>query len=175
VARAGHVIFAACVLLGIGHVELAGEFRDVEWRVAGRKPAVSEPAASRGKVTDTVLGSVDIILAANVENLTFTGTGDFSGTGNTLANVITGGAGNDTLTGGAGKNTLSGNNGDDHCFGDIGDDSVVGNALRRNPRPPKPVLDADASGPLRDQLVNEIAALSVRLHATLVKAGLRAT
>ena len=38
-------------------------------------------------------------------------------------------------------------------------DSVVGNALRRNPRPPKPVLDADASGPLRDQLVNEIAAL----------------
>ena len=38
-------------------------------------------------------------------------------------------------------------------------DPVVGNGLRRNPRPSKPVLDADASGPVRDQLVNEIAAL----------------
>ena len=47
VARPGHVIFAACVLLGIGHVELAREFRDVEWRVTGRKPAVREPAAGQ--------------------------------------------------------------------------------------------------------------------------------
>ena len=38
-------------------------------------------------------------------------------------------------------------------------DSVVGNGLRRNPRPSKPVLDAVASGPVRDRLVNEIAAL----------------
>ena len=38
-------------------------------------------------------------------------------------------------------------------------DPVVGNGLRRNPRPSKPVLDADASGPVRDRLVNEIAAL----------------
>jgi hypothetical protein len=36
---------------------------------------------------------------------------------------------------------------------------VIVNALRRNPRPSKPVLDADASGPVRDRLVNEIAAL----------------
>ena len=38
-------------------------------------------------------------------------------------------------------------------------DPVVGNGLRRNQRPSKPVLDADASGPVRDRLVNEIAAL----------------
>jgi hypothetical protein len=38
-------------------------------------------------------------------------------------------------------------------------DPVIGNALRGNPWPSKPVLDADASGPVRDRLVNEIAAL----------------
>ena len=38
-------------------------------------------------------------------------------------------------------------------------DPVIVNALRRNPRPSKPVLDADASGPVRDRLVNEIVAL----------------
>jgi hypothetical protein len=38
-------------------------------------------------------------------------------------------------------------------------DSVAGNGLRRNPRSSKPVLDTDASAPVRDRLVNEIAAL----------------
>ena len=38
-------------------------------------------------------------------------------------------------------------------------DPVAGNGLRRNPRPSKPVLDTDASAPVRDRLVNEIAAL----------------
>jgi hypothetical protein len=36
---------------------------------------------------------------------------------------------------------------------------AVGDKLRRNLRPSKPVLDADASAPVRDRLVNEIAAL----------------
>jgi hypothetical protein len=47
VARPGYVIFAACVLLGVGHVELAREFREVEGRVTGRKPAIREPAAGQ--------------------------------------------------------------------------------------------------------------------------------
>ena len=50
---------------------------------------------------------------ANVENLTFTGTGAFTGTGNAANNVITGGASNDTLDGGAGNDTLNGGGGDD--------------------------------------------------------------
>jgi hypothetical protein len=37
--------------------------------------------------------------------------------------------------------------------------SAVGNALRRHQQPSKPLLDAGASGPVRDRLVNEIAAL----------------
>ena len=36
---------------------------------------------------------------------------------------------------------------------------MVGNGLRRKPRPSKPVLDADASRAVRDELVNEIAVL----------------
>src|SRR6185369_4567447 len=53
------------------------------------------------------------LLVNNVENLTFTGAGNFSGTGNALANTITGGAGNDTLDGGIGIDTLVGGAGND--------------------------------------------------------------
>ena len=46
-------------------------------------------------------------------NLTYTGTLAFTGTGNTLNNVIRGGAGSDKLDGGAGADTLIGGDGDD--------------------------------------------------------------
>ena len=61
-------------------------------------------------------------LGDNVENLTFIGAGDFSGTGNDLANTITGGGGNDTLDGGAGIDRLVGGAGDDtYLVDDSGD------------------------------------------------------
>ncbi|MGO7428425.1 calcium-binding protein, partial [Rhizobium ruizarguesonis] len=63
--------------------------------------------------TDLIKALSSYALTANVENLTFIGTGDFSGTGNSLANAITGGAGNDLLDGGAGNDTLSGGAGND--------------------------------------------------------------
>jgi Ca2+-binding RTX toxin-like protein len=54
--------------------------------------------------TDTVKTTLSsYTLGPNVENLTFIGTGSFAGTGNVLANIITGGAGNDALTGGGGN------------------------------------------------------------------------
>ncbi|MFC5757520.1 calcium-binding protein, partial [Rhizobium sp. GCM10022189] len=65
---------------------------------------------------------------ANVENLTFTGTGDFAGTGNALVNTIIGGAGNDTLDGGAGNDTLIGGVGTDRLDGGAGNDTLVGGA-----------------------------------------------
>ena len=50
---------------------------------------------------------------ADVENLTFTGDGNFTGTGNNSANVITGGAGSDTLNGLGGADTMNGLAGND--------------------------------------------------------------
>ena len=43
-----------------------------------------------------------------IENLTYLGTGNFSGTGNALDNVITAGSGNDVLYGLGGNDTLYG-------------------------------------------------------------------
>ncbi|MFN4014604.1 MAG: hypothetical protein ACK4JB_04685 [Reyranella sp.] len=72
-------------------------------------------------VTEVSGGGIDTVrttrasytLGANVENLLFTGVGDFAGTGNALDNAITGGAGNDTIVGGAGNDTLNGGLGTD--------------------------------------------------------------
>ncbi|MGO8249180.1 protease, partial [Rhizobium johnstonii] len=58
---------------------------------------------------------------ANVENLTYTGSASFIGTGNELANTITGGTGNDLLDGGAGTDTLTGGAGDDIYIVDTAD------------------------------------------------------
>jgi Ca2+-binding RTX toxin-like protein len=67
-------------------------------------------------------------LGANVENLTYEGTGSFTGTGNALANIITGGAGNDLLDGGAGKDSLKGGAGADTLLGGAGVDTLDGGA-----------------------------------------------
>ena len=67
-------------------------------------------------------------LGANLENLTFTGSGDFTGTGNALGNVITGGTGNDALNGLDGNDTLNGGIGNDTLDGGIGADTMVGGA-----------------------------------------------
>ena len=61
-------------------------------------------------------------LAANLENLTFTGVGDFTGTGNGSNNVITGGVGFDTLSSGGGSDTLIGGAGNDLMNGGAGND-----------------------------------------------------
>ena len=65
-------------------------------------------------------------LAANVEKLTYVGAGNFAGTGNTLNNVITGGAGHDTLRSGGGNDTLYGGAGNDTVYGEGGIDQVYG-------------------------------------------------
>ena len=62
----------------------------------------------------------------NVERLTYTGTGNFTGRGNASDNIITGGAGNDTLLGGGGADSFIGGGGTDTV---AYDDSTVGVTL----------------------------------------------
>jgi Ca2+-binding RTX toxin-like protein len=103
---------------------------------------VTTEAAGAG--TDTVMASVTDTLQGNVENLVLTGVGNIGGTGNGLANTMTGNTGNnalsgaggddvilgglgaDTLTGGAGNDTLDGGEGADVLTGDGGNDTYIG-------------------------------------------------
>jgi Ca2+-binding RTX toxin-like protein len=75
-----------------------------------------------GEGTDTVQSSVTYTLSAEVENLTLSGTGAISATGNSLGNYLTGNSGGNTLTGAAGNDTLNGSAGADTLVGGAGND-----------------------------------------------------
>jgi Ca2+-binding RTX toxin-like protein len=62
------------------------------------------------------------LLGLYVDDLTFTGAGNFLGTGNSLDNSIVGGAGADVLKGEGGNDTLVGLGGVDTMWGGIGND-----------------------------------------------------
>lgn len=77
--------------------------------------------------TDTVQTSLSsYTLDANVERLTYTGAGEFTGAGNELDNIITGGTGADSLYGGLGNDRLVGGEGNDSLHGGDGDDTLNG-------------------------------------------------
>jgi Ca2+-binding RTX toxin-like protein len=63
--------------------------------------------------TDEITSAESIVLPANVDNVTLTGTADANVTGNTLANFITGNSGANILVGGGGADTLAGGLGND--------------------------------------------------------------
>jgi Ca2+-binding RTX toxin-like protein len=86
---------------------------------------------------DTVEASITYILGAGIENLTLTGNVSLNGTGNELANTLTGsnaGAllygllGNDRLFGGTGTDFLDGGEGDDMLSDAGGHNTLVGGA-----------------------------------------------
>ena len=70
-----------------------------------------------GEGDDAVVATVSHTLAANVETLFLSGSGDIDGTGNELGNLI---------HGNGGANTLSGGDGDDRLFADAGADTLIG-------------------------------------------------
>jgi Ca2+-binding RTX toxin-like protein len=88
-----------------------------------------------GEGTDTIIvDQTDYTLPTNVENLTMTYNmqdypdpdSGWRGTGNALANVITGCDLADTLDGAAGNDTIKGMDGDDTVYGGLNNDTVYG-------------------------------------------------
>ena len=106
---------------GVGNDTLIGGLGNDTYVVLNAGDSIVEAAAQGTDTVETAL-SVYFLNAANVENLTYTGAGDFYGAGNAHDNVITGGTGNDILRGGLGADTLIGGAGNDrHLF-----DSAIG-------------------------------------------------
>jgi Ca2+-binding RTX toxin-like protein len=124
---------------GVGADNMRGGAGNDVYVVDNASDIVNESIAGSTGV-DTVQSAISFSLANTarvsgaVENLTLLGTGNISGTGNTLNNVITGntganvlsgGAGNDVLNGGAGNDTLNGGAGADNMRGGAGNDAYI--------------------------------------------------
>lgn len=78
-----------------------------------------------GNGVDTVEASVSFTLNADLERLTLTQAG-LTGTGNALANILTGSDGADTMFGEAGADRIFGNAGDDALHGGENNDTIEG-------------------------------------------------
>ena len=119
---------------GPGTDTMTGGAGDDTYVVDSASDAVVEAA---GGGSDSVLASVSYTLAANVELLQLFGAG-LTGQGNglantlygdgTLADTLSGLAGNDYIVAGAGADTLYGGDGNDSLFGGAGDDLIEGGA-----------------------------------------------
>jgi Ca2+-binding RTX toxin-like protein len=110
---------------GLGADRMVGRLANDTYVVDNAGDVVVE---TRNQGTDTVETTLAAYaLGADVENLLHVGGGDFAGTGNTLANLLVGGAGNDDLNGGRGVDTMRGGFGDDTYLvdhpGDIVDET----------------------------------------------------
>lgn len=77
---------------------------------------------------DLVKGSINLNLAnyTGIENLTLTGNGDRTATGDANANKIIGNTGNNLLIGNGGNDQLQGKDGNDTLIGGQGADALVG-------------------------------------------------
>ena len=107
---------------GAGGDRLSGGAGNDTYSVNSTGDVVVEAASQGADLVNVSLAGY--ALGANVENLTFIGAGNFTGTGNTLNNVITSGVGNDTLRGNSGNDTIRGGVGNDLIYGEVGMDLV---------------------------------------------------
>jgi Ca2+-binding RTX toxin-like protein len=107
---------------GLGNDTLVGGAGNDTYIVDSTSDVVTE-AASGG--TDTVLSSITLTLAAEVESLTLTGVSAINGTGNALANTLRGNSANNVLSGAAGADTMIGGAGDDTYVVDATGDVIT--------------------------------------------------
>jgi Ca2+-binding RTX toxin-like protein len=141
-----------------------------------------------GEGMDSIQSSVSVGAAANIENVTLTGSGAISASGNELGNVLTGNSGkntldglsgDDTLLGGAGNDTLIGGAGNDLLDGGIGKDIMKGGADNDTyvVDSTGDVVDEAESGSTNDQVRSSISinlttlAFGLIEHATLIGAA----
>lgn len=102
-----------CITGGTGIDTMVGGAGNDSFSVDDSNDVIVELSADG---SDTITSSVSYALSSNVENLIFSGTGNFSGIGNSSDNVITGNTGNNVLDGSAGADTLIGGAGDDTYY-----------------------------------------------------------
>jgi Ca2+-binding RTX toxin-like protein len=107
---------------GSGADFLVGGSGDDFYIVDNTADAITELA---GEGIDNVKASVSYTLSANVENLSFSGYGAYTGTGNALDNIILGNDAVSTLYGMGGNDWLDGGGGADKLFGGIGNDTYI--------------------------------------------------
>ena len=107
---------------GAGGDRLAGGAGNDVYTVNSAGDVVVEGTNQGTDLVKTTLASYT--LGANVENFTYTGSGIFTGTGNALGNVITGGAGTDIVRGGAGGDKVYSGAGNDLVYGDGAADTI---------------------------------------------------
>jgi len=108
---------------GVGADAMSGGAGNDTYVVDDVGDAVTELAGQGTDIVQTTLNAY--ALGNNVENVTFTGAGAFTGTGNALANRIQSNGGNDILDGGAGVDTMLGGAGDDIYIVDNANDVVT--------------------------------------------------
>jgi Ca2+-binding RTX toxin-like protein len=109
---------------GPGADYLAGGFGNDTYVIEDSTDTVSEVGGEG--IDQAVTALATYTLTANVENLTYTGAGNFHGIGNLIMNTITGQSGNDILQGMGGADILYGGAGDDTLDGGDGDDLLLG-------------------------------------------------
>ena len=109
---------------GGGRDTLIGGIGDDTYEVDSADDVVSE---LRGEGVDEVRSDLDVVLGADVENATLTGSADTDAAGNAAANLLQGNGGANRLDGQAGSDTLLGGAGDDTYIVDDAGDRVVEN------------------------------------------------
>jgi Ca2+-binding RTX toxin-like protein len=147
---------------GAGNDTMIGGAGDDVYTVDATGDVVTEGVEAGHDRVETSL--LSYTLAANVEDLKYTGTGNFNAIGNALDNEITGGIGKDTLNGGAGDDSLTGGAGDDSLLGGDGSDTIAAGTGAND------VIDGGASDGDLVQVLGDFAAYTrTRVTATDTK------